>query len=146
MARFGAYCPDGHGALLSGDSWGDRLYCPSLEHGGNGQFFEHGNAESNFEPVKVGPRRPKPEPIDEPGPGIAALVRAAQAARLTKPKKEQAVTRTRTAGDPRPCECKCGGQTKGGRFLPGHDARYHGAEKRIAAGIGTDADRAMVAP
>lgn len=24
----------------------------------------------------------------------------------------------------RPCTCKCGGTTKGGAFLPGHDARY----------------------
>ena len=24
---------------------------------------------------------------------------------------------------PRPCMCSCGGMTKGGRFLPGHDAK-----------------------
>jgi hypothetical protein len=26
--------------------------------------------------------------------------------------------------------CSCGGTTKGGRFLPGHDARLHGELKR----------------
>jgi hypothetical protein len=31
---------------------------------------------------------------------------------------------------PRPCLCSCGGTTKGGRFLPGHDARLHGELKR----------------
>ena len=27
---------------------------------------------------------------------------------------------------PQPCACGCGDQTKGGRFLPGHDARLKG--------------------
>lgn len=31
---------------------------------------------------------------------------------------------------PRACLCSCGGQTKGGRFLPGHDARLHAELKR----------------
>ena len=31
---------------------------------------------------------------------------------------------------PRRCLCSCGGMTKGGRFLPGHDARLHGELKR----------------
>lgn len=145
MAKFGAVCPDGHGPLLSGDSWGDRLYCPSLEHGGNGAFFDPGSAASDFEPVRV-KGKAKSERLhredDEPGPGIASLVRAAQAARLSKPAKAEPKPRTEKVG--RPCDCKCGGTTKGGRFLPGHDARYHAAERRIAAGIGTAADQAMV--
>lgn len=38
---------------------------------------------------------------------------------------------------PQPCGCGCGGMTKGGRFLPGHDARYHAAQKagRLAGAI-----------
>jgi hypothetical protein len=32
--------------------------------------------------------------------------------------------------EPRECLCSCGGMTKGGRFLPGHDARLHGELKR----------------
>ena len=31
---------------------------------------------------------------------------------------------------PRPCLCSCGGTTRGGRFLPGHDAKLHGELKR----------------
>lgn len=27
----------------------------------------------------------------------------------------------------RDCMCKCGGRTKGGHFLPGHDAKFHSA-------------------
>ena len=34
------------------------------------------------------------------------------------------------AGEPRPCLCSCGGTTRGGTFLPGHDARLHGVLKR----------------
>lgn len=32
------------------------------------------------------------------------------------------------------CVCGCSGTTKGGRFLPGHDARLHGALKRVLKG------------
>lgn len=31
-----------------------------------------------------------------------------------------------TPATPRPCLCECGGETKGGRFVPGHDARLYG--------------------
>lgn len=39
--------------------------------------------------------------------------------------------------EPQACGCGCGGMTKGGRFLPGHDARMHGQQKRdgLAAAI-----------
>ena len=38
---------------------------------------------------------------------------------------------------PQACGCGCGGMTKGGRFLPGHDARFHAAQKagRLAGAI-----------
>jgi hypothetical protein len=36
----------------------------------------------------------------------------------------------RESRTPRRCMCSCGGMTKGGRFLPGHDARLHGELKR----------------
>jgi len=42
-----------------------------------------------------------------------------------KPRK-----RAREGRTPRPCLCSCGGTTKGGRFLPGHDARLYGELKR----------------
>jgi hypothetical protein len=34
-----------------------------------------------------------------------------------------------------PCLCGCGGTPKGkkSRFIPGHDARYHAAQKKAAA-------------
>lgn len=39
--------------------------------------------------------------------------------------------RTRKPKTPKDCECGCGGQTKGGRFVPGHDARLHGWAVRV---------------
>ena len=33
----------------------------------------------------------------------------------------------------RPCYCGCGGETQG-RFVPGHDARFHGWARKIAKG------------
>lgn len=35
------------------------------------------------------------------------------------------------------CECGCGGQTKGGRFIPGHDARLHGWALRVERNVCT---------
>jgi hypothetical protein len=42
----------------------------------------------------------------------------------------RASERPREGRLPRPCLCSCGGTTRGGRFLPGHDARLHGELKR----------------
>jgi hypothetical protein len=36
----------------------------------------------------------------------------------------------RKGPQPQPCLCSCGGLTRGGRFLPGHDARLHAELKR----------------
>jgi hypothetical protein len=33
------------------------------------------------------------------------------------------------------CACGCGGSTRGGRFVPGHDARLHGIIKRVERGV-----------
>ncbi len=37
----------------------------------------------------------------------------------------------RQAPEPKLCKCGCGEYTRGGIFRPGHDARYHAAEKRL---------------
>ena len=39
----------------------------------------------------------------------------------------------RKGPQPQPCLCSCGGLTRGGRFLPGHDARLHAELKRNLA-------------
>lgn len=45
--------------------------------------------------------------------------------------------RTRKPKPAQDCSCGCGGQTKGGRFLPGHDARLHGWVLRVERGVCT---------
>ena len=44
--------------------------------------------------------------------------------------REEPRTGPREGRQFRPCLCSCGGTTRGGRFLPGHDARLHGELKR----------------
>lgn len=48
----------------------------------------------------------------------------------TKPKPAAAAAKKDTAAKPKrspqACGCQCGSETKGGRFLPGHDARLKG--------------------
>lgn len=39
--------------------------------------------------------------------------------------------RTRKPKAPKVCACGCGNMTKGGRFVPGHDARLHGWALRV---------------
>lgn len=43
------------------------------------------------------------------------------------------------------CLCGCGGMTKGGRFLPGHDARWHGRVKQAMAAGKTQAEAEALA-
>ncbi len=36
---------------------------------------------------------------------------------------------------PKPCLCGCGDMTKGGKFLPGHDAKLYGAIVEAVGGV-----------
>src|SRR5262245_23356962 len=58
---------------------------------------------------------------------------------MTSPDVDPKVAKT---PDREPCLCGCGGTPKGkkSRFSPGHDARYHAAQKKAAAEVLTDND------
>jgi len=92
--------------------WGERLFCSHEAHGGNGRFFTPAQVEAapaaGKEPIVARTKKP-----------VEAAV-AVESAKVSKPTRE-----------PKPCTCGCGGMTKGGRFLPGHDARYHSALKKM---------------
>lgn len=45
---------------------------------------------------------------------------------------------------PADCQCKCGGQTKGGRFLPGHDAKLKSALQSAYKAATTEAQRRKI--
>ena len=116
MSRtFGPLCPDGHGLLYDSPGWGGRRWCSNSAHGGNGKFF--------FPPEIVegwwdGRKAAKP------GAPVGSAVREVVAARVTRAGSAKA--------EPKQCKCGCGGMTKGGTFLPGHDARYHAAQAKAA--------------
>src|ERR1700741_3189598 len=62
-----------------------------------------------------------PEGIEDNTNGVQRLPKLPRAAR--KPK------------EPKICACGCAGATKGGRFIPGHDARLHGWALRVTRGL-----------
>lgn len=127
--RWGLLCPEDGGILLSHPDWGDRLWCPSNGHGGNGRFFDPATVQEGYE-------------TDMPAAGLTekqeAALREAKAAPVTKPAARPAraerPARETTPGQrsPRDCECGCGAQTKGGRFIPGHDAKLHARQRAEA--------------
>lgn len=55
------------------------------------------------------------------------------ATRATAPRKARATAKTQPERPP--CLCGCGGFPKGpkSRFFPGHDARFHSAQKKAQA-------------
>lgn len=130
-------CPVDGGMLLAHTDWGQNLHCPNARHGGNGMMFAPGEW---LEGTPVEFRGPSAQTTAQVA---AAAERAAQhraeaeaarvAARSPRPAKQPGERKARVR-EPRPCKCECGGLTKGGTFLPGHDARYHARMKREAAG------------
>lgn len=58
---------------------------------------------------------------------------AARQAQAEKQAKEQA-----------PCLCGCGGVPKGGKFLPGHDAKFHSMLKKQEKEKATSAEKEKV--
>lgn len=146
--EYGLLCPDGHGVLLETDEWTAKgvAWCPNAEHdvtdGTSGRFFRrqevvNGTFDSN---------QPRQK-------GAAIMEREAQAKEAERQRQEvwdmairkasadkaPKAARVRAVKEGKDCGCGCGGQTKGGRFIPGHDARFHSRVKLlVAAGIGHD--------
>lgn len=136
--EWGLLCPEGHGLLLERDDWTSQgvAWCPSEEHGGNGRFFRRQEvAEGWFDPDKPHAKTAAQIELEERAAARARERQEVWMAKATAPKKAKAekAPRTRAAKEPKECKCGCGGMTKGGMFLPGHDARFHAAEKKAAA-------------
>lgn len=126
-------CPHDGGLLLAHPDWGGRWWCPNVRHGGNGAFFEPGTEARGVPTHKTAP---KPATGADLAAAVAiagerekqAKAESAKAARDDRGAKA-AAPRRRRARDPKECKCGCGGMTKGGTFLPGHDAKYHAAQR-----------------
>ena len=67
----------------------------------------------------------------DPTPISAAKSAKGKEKATEKPRRATAAT-TQTATEGPECLCGCKERTKGGRFRPGHDARYHAAQKKAA--------------
>jgi hypothetical protein len=148
--EWGHLCPDGHGLLTPREEWTAKgvIWCPSAEHSGNGRFYRLNEvAEGWFVP---GTRTVSAEYLanqqaahERSAEWEAERVRRSKERERAMAKEKAAKTTAPKAGaTPRDCLCGCGGQTKGGRFLPGHDARFHGRIKTLTGQFGLSHDEA----
>lgn len=135
--QHGHLCPMGHGVLVERDEWvrAGVLWCPHDEHGGNGRFYRA--TEVVYGKFNPDAPRVKSEWQLAQDAKAAAARREREGYEMEKRDMEikpvSVQRKPRAAKAPVECTCGCGGMTKGGRFLPGHDARYHAAQKRLAA-------------
>ena len=64
-------------------------------------------------------------------PSCAYCMAVFDAVRANRPARQARTSTGTPSGTPRECRCLCGGMTRGGRYLPGHDARLAGRVKRF---------------
>jgi len=139
---WGFVCPEDGGICYDHPDWGDKVWCPSNQHGGNGKFFpvaqvQEGwampdkNTGSGLTEAQIKALRDQQtEAAATAGvPNVPIDITEKQAAKAAaKAEKAAAKEASKTAPkerEPKDCECGCGEKTKGGRFIPGHDARLH---------------------
>lgn len=99
----GVFLFDAHVTNRRGDEWIDCFGPCTWEKkdGGDQGYWRNNGQARSFDPERVHPLN----------------------AKLTMRGKERKVPKNK---DPQNCVCGCGGLTKGGRFIPGHDARLKG--------------------
>lgn len=138
MAKtWGLLCPEGHGLLIEREEWTKRgvVWCPDTSHGGNGRFWRTSEVKEGWWSDKDKPDTPDRSHADYLEERAAARTAAFEENRRRhmaqdKPKKERKAAAVK---EPQACLCGCGGLTKGGRFIPGHDARYHSRIRALEA-------------
>lgn len=126
---WGFICPVDGGSLieLSGT---DLLHCPNNGHNGRPKTHPLGVAEPTpafytRDQVQEGYMADKPSGSGMTAKQINAMKASAKADSSSDAAAESAVAAPKRGKTPRECEDGCGGMTKGGRFLPGHDAKMH---------------------
>lgn len=143
MARqWGLLCPEGHGLLIEREDWTTQgvSWCPHSDHdvteGTSGRMYRRQEvAEGWFDPDKPHAKTAVQVEIEarvaerEVERQEAWRMATAEKAKTKKPRAE----RVAKVVEPKDCMCGCGGQTKGGRFIPGHDARFHSRVKALVA-------------
>ena len=154
---WGFVCPEDGGICYDHPDWGDRVWCPSNGHGGNGKFFPVAQVKEGWAMPTTGSgsglsesqikalRENQSAAAEAAGvPDVPIDVTVPKAKKEAKPKKETAKTSPKER-EPKACECGCGDLTKGGRFIPGHDARLHSRWNAQAKAAGYDGWKAAQA-
>lgn len=134
---WGLLCPEGHGLLVQRESWTAKgvAWCPHEMHGGNGRFYRTQEAnEGWYDTNKLSPiDRSRAEELEAIAAARTEAWEKNRRIRVEAEIKPPKVKAPKAIKDPTPCTCGCGGLTKGGRFLPGHDARFHARVKALEA-------------
>lgn len=82
-------------------------------------------------PAADEPAAPEGQPsVDEPAADVAPTTSTIAIGADGLPVLPKA-KRTRKPKAPKACSCGCGGETRGGRFIPGHDAKLAGWVLRV---------------
>lgn len=139
--EWGFLCPE-DGKLLIELKGTDKLHCPNNAHNGRPKthplgaadptpaFFDRDQVKegyaivANDAPSGTGLTAAQIKRMQAAGKTDTASDAAAEKAVNDKPKRVAAVK------EGRDCECGCGDKPKGGRFLPGHDAKLHSRLKK----------------
>lgn len=136
---WGPLCPEDQGLLIERPEWHARgvAWCPNEAHGGNGRWWRESEVKEGwYDPTRTA------APTEEYLARQAAVAaRGEEIARIREERERKTKGRTRMATEAKPakvktplaCLCGCGGMTKGGRFIPGHDARFHSRVRALEA-------------
>jgi hypothetical protein len=136
--KWGMLCPEGHGLLVEREDWNSKgvAWCSHEAHGGNGRFWRLQEVEEGwFDPDKASVGYDDTHAQELAAKSAARVAAWEENRRKHMPEVKEKAPREAKVKEPRACGCGCGGATKGGRFLPGHDARFHARVKQaLAAG------------
>lgn len=120
----GDQCPTNadHGRMVvlrDGKQW-----CPNQEHDAERvPLREMHLVDRSTEDMATGD---KVNPVPKPGARATTKAQRDQVA-----VKARATAPAAVAKETPLCLCGCGEHTKGGKFRPGHDARYHSAQRKL---------------
>jgi hypothetical protein len=145
----GDECPDsrGHGRMYTlgnGQQW-----CPHADHYGalrpeqvaGEKEIDRMATDEQVKAVPKPTRASRSKATQATTPAATDRTRRSRATATAEPKPAPRARATAETREMPLCKCGCGERTKGGIFRPGHDARYHSAQKKAAAETAAKAEK-----